>query len=501
MIVRSHNVEFGYELIATLPYAYWHFLNGTLERTESAVGSEPLYFFSPDHRIDPTPRDFERTRDAAMEIPNMWIHRPELDSAQWVPPPLAKHYAPNAITFDRPTVVVYNRYNMEWGLPPINYFDIPTLRSLFRLLLNKYDVVYFNVRGQESLEDNAHSMELGDFEMIHSEFPEVHVIHDIAQEYEISYNEAQLRVFAGCRKFITMNGGPSILASYFGGENIIYTRRCQELRPTVGSFHGWYHHFNPDAPSHIRLVRSYDELLNTVRSAWVDEEPLLNVLVRCHNRPRGLTRLLRSIADQWYSNVRVIASYDNDTTLKYLSGLPVTRVRVKPPVKHPKPDGDDHKAWLGANEYLNTLMGYVTSGHIMFMDDDDLFEPGAFDIIRKHIHPDKMLLWRVQGRNGEVVPDDTHLGTITAGQISGIGLCFHHSHKDKARWTPWRRGDYRFVRDLSQHIAPVYLDQVLTKMGERIDETPLHKVKEHIDALNERVRAKMERIATAKGAQ
>ena len=238
MIVRSHNTEFGYELIATIPYAYALHQQGRLTGTESAVGSEPFYFFSPEHRIDPSPRDFANTAAAARSIPNMMIHRPELDLSEWEPPPIADHYAPDAITFEKPTVVIYNRYNLEWGKAPINYFDLPVLRSLFSMLCPSYTVVYFNVRGEEALEDNTHSMDLGDYAMIREEFPQVRIIHDLLKEHGSGYNTVQLRVFAGCKRFITMNGAPSILASYFGGENIIYTKECREITAGVGSFHG-----------------------------------------------------------------------------------------------------------------------------------------------------------------------------------------------------------------------------------------------------------------------
>lgn len=469
MIVRSHNTEFGYELISALPYAYWHHLNGSLEKTVSAIGSEPYYFFSPNHEIDESPRDFGNTEKAVLDIPNMRIHRPELDESQWVPPPIKDHYSARAITFDKPTVVIYNRYNVEWGKDPLNYFDLDTLRSLFDSLLPKYDIVYFNVRGQQALEDNAQSMDLGDYEMIANEYPDVMIIHDLVDHYQEDYNTVQLRIFAGCRKFITMNGGPSILASYFGGENIIYTKKCREVGPFVGSFHGWYHKFNPSDPSHVRVVRSSSDLIDVVRMAWIEERPLLNILVRCHNRPMGIRRLVKS-AEQPGSNIRIIASYDNDATMKDLSNIPVTRIRVSPPeVSCFKPEGDDHRAWLGANEYLNTLMDMVTDGYIMFLDDDDTLTEGAIQHILDNSERDKMLLWRVQKRDDNLVPDDEHFGRIVAGQIAGIGVCFHATHKNKARWTPWRRGDYRFIRDMSGHIEPKFIDMTLTKMDERND--------------------------------
>lgn len=491
MIVRSHNVEFGYELAAALPYAYWNHLNGTLEETISGSGSEPFYFFSNKHTIDPSPRDFSNTSKAAAEIPNMWIHKAELDRSRWTPPPLADHYKDAAIKFDKPTVVIYNRYNFEWDMPPINYFSLPALRRMIDLLLPKYEVVYFNVRGEEALEDNAHSMDLGDYAMLRKEYPSVRIIHDLVRQEKQDYNTVQLRVFAGCRKFITMNGAPSMLASYFGGENIIYSKRCRELGPSVGSFHGWYHLFNPSDPSHIRLVNTEGALIEEITNAWVVEKPLINVLVRCHNRPEGFSRMLDSIKAQEYGNVRILCSYDNDETLKYVTRKRVTRIRVHHPRRTAKPIGDDYKAWLPANDYLNKLSDLVTGGYIVYMDDDDVFEKGAFKKIIAQASKDSVLLWRVAKRDGGLVPSEEHLGTITAGNISGIGVCFHSIHKDKAKWTPWRRGDYRFIRDLCAQIPPKYINDVLTRMCARTDKAMTSAGSTVDKAMRDRINAKV----------
>jgi hypothetical protein len=52
-----------------------------------------------------------------------------------------------------------------------------------------------------------------------------------------------------------MNGGGGILASYFGGRNLIYSKQSKELQ--TGDF-GYYHLFGG---SEIKVVQSYDEIL------------------------------------------------------------------------------------------------------------------------------------------------------------------------------------------------------------------------------------------------
>ena len=43
MIVNSENVEFGYEMISVIPYAYYLHTISKLTETISGIGSEPIY--------------------------------------------------------------------------------------------------------------------------------------------------------------------------------------------------------------------------------------------------------------------------------------------------------------------------------------------------------------------------------------------------------------------------------------------------------------------------
>lgn len=497
-------MEFGYELISVIPYAYSLHKKGLLEGTISGTGSEPLYTFSPDHKINPAPRDFANTAATAKRIPNVWIHKDRLNKDEWAPPPYKQMYRDVAMMFEKPTVVIYNRYNREWDKDPINYFDLPTLRSMFSMLRDEYSIVYFNVRGEEGLEDNAHSMELGDYEMIREEFPDVHIIHDIIKETGLSYNEAQMRIFAGCDRFVTMNGGPAILASYFGGENIIYTKECRELGKTVNSFYNWYPDFGN---SLIKVVHTYDDLLAIVKSKWVDKDPLINVLVRCHRRKKGLERLMDSIKSQKYVNWNVITSYQDEETWRYLRSHPTRKLRVSP-IEKPAtcPTGYEYRGFFAPNLYLNEMAELVPHGIITYMDDDDYYQDdGAFSVMAYRTDKKRIHIWRAQRESGgSVIPSDENWRNVVAGDISGIALCFWKQDMHDVKWGPWRRGDYRFIRDLKKLAFMDYLftDRPMSVIGKRIDQKKSaeesRKAREaRAEALNASVRAKLAARAAA----
>ena len=97
MHVNKFSVEFGYELISCIPYAYWLHERGELESTTSNKGSEALYYFSPNHKINTEKRDFANTHKLINYggVPNAAIHRTFLELDKFCPPPYKEVYANN----------------------------------------------------------------------------------------------------------------------------------------------------------------------------------------------------------------------------------------------------------------------------------------------------------------------------------------------------------------------------------------------------------------------
>lgn len=270
MIVDSKNPEFGYEMISTIPYAYYLHKQGKLKGTISAKGSEPFYYFSPKHKINQEFRSWYNVEK--MNTPNRDIHKPELDTKMFEPPPYKEHYANDLFKWQKPTLCIFNRHNNEWPANPllnrpINYFSVDFLDKFFSMFENKYQIVYFNIDRQIDLQDNAPAIELeGEFELL-SLHQKVLNVYELMTAFDMSYNETQLKVMANCEMFVTMNGGTSILASYFGGKNIIYTNpkkvngRIYPRENQTGDFN-YYHLFGG---SEIVNVHKYNDIIKHIR--------------------------------------------------------------------------------------------------------------------------------------------------------------------------------------------------------------------------------------------
>lgn len=214
--------EFDPELRYVLPFAYWHYLNGTLKKTISCKGTKELYFFSPDHEERYDKRKVNASF-MAFHIPNM-THSNSFSYKKWKQVPLKQHYSNNLFVYDKPLLVIANKYNIEWDRPPINFLDIETLDQIISACKGRYQIVYNRPQPKNIVEDNSEILDLYEHAWIRKQHPEVIFMDDLFEQYGgqvNNFNHLQLMVYANCNHFISIHGGTGALASYFGGINII----------------------------------------------------------------------------------------------------------------------------------------------------------------------------------------------------------------------------------------------------------------------------------------
>lgn len=217
--------EFQQELTFVLPFAYWHYLNGTLEKTISCKGTKELYFFSPNHEERFTKRDWEQNA-ADYQIPNM-THTNSLSHKKWAKVPLKQHYKNKVFLYEKPILIIANKFNIEWKTSPVNFFDIPLLDKIFESCKDKYQIIYNRPASAYIVSDNSEILDLNEFQWIRENYPDVLLMNDLYEKHKNivnNFNHLQLMIYANCSHFISVHGGTAALASYFGGTNIIFSK-------------------------------------------------------------------------------------------------------------------------------------------------------------------------------------------------------------------------------------------------------------------------------------
>lgn len=224
----SFNGEFAPELQFALPFAYWHYKNGTLKATRSSKYTSELYFFSPDHKEVFDKRTNEGNYN--FEMPRI-LYSHNYNMKKWLPVPLKQQYQNDIFVYEKPILIVANRYNMEWDGPPISFFDIPTLQFIFENLQTKFTIVYNRPAPKNITADNSDIYDLNEFDWIKTNYPGVILMEDLYEENKVkvkSFNHLQLMVYANASAFISIHGGTATLASYFGGTNLILSKQGPE---------------------------------------------------------------------------------------------------------------------------------------------------------------------------------------------------------------------------------------------------------------------------------
>jgi len=253
--------EFGYELISVIPFAYWLHQQQKLEGTISASDTKALYYFSDNHLEKQEPRDY--VIPSSFPIRN--IHRRFLNTMMWSPPPYKEIYKNDVFVFDKPLYIICNKYNSEWGHPPITFFSKSMLATMFNRLKDQYHIVYCRPTSAQITDDNSDIYDLKEHDWIRTQFPMVDLVQDLFEQSSFdSFNTFQCHLFANSDRFISVQGGYSIFCSYFKGSNIIYGARST-LRTAdeivYKAYDRWYHKFSGAT---IKYAATYDEVIEYI---------------------------------------------------------------------------------------------------------------------------------------------------------------------------------------------------------------------------------------------
>ncbi|MES2826848.1 MAG: hypothetical protein V4687_01780 [Bacteroidota bacterium] len=230
--VTSFDGEFAPELQFALPFAYWHFLNGTLKTTRASTFTKQLYFFSENHEEIFTTRTNEGNYN--YEMPRI-LYSQDYDMKKWAQVPLKAHYGNEIYKFDKPILIIANRYNMEWDGPPISFFSMEMIEFFVKSLKDDFTIIYNRPRPQNITMDNSDIYDMNEYEWLEKEYPEVILMENLYKENKANatnFNHLQMMVYANAENFLSIHGGTATLASYFGGNNIILSKQGPE------------HHFN-----------------------------------------------------------------------------------------------------------------------------------------------------------------------------------------------------------------------------------------------------------------
>ena len=289
------NPEFGIELALALPYAYWLHEQGKLEKVITSKGMKPFYYFCDDVEERYDFRTIDNEAAKLSSLPNSWIYGSHknaelykdewehwksfrdvkvgcgiLNYKKWKMPDYINQYKNDKLKFNKPFIVIANRYNWEHGGPPVGYFNIKCLYEMFNYLTESgYIVIYKRPNNteftidqneaatlyrQENIVEDVEGIGLmSDFDLV-DQYDDVWLFDNVLKDYsEYSYNELQLNLFANSEGFIGISGGSTLLLSLFQKPTITYLYNSSDLRDKfwenedgIKNIKNYYYMMNPN---------------------------------------------------------------------------------------------------------------------------------------------------------------------------------------------------------------------------------------------------------------
>eukprot|EP00316_Scyphosphaera_apsteinii_P022907 CAMPEP_0119301942 /NCGR_PEP_ID=MMETSP1333-20130426/3634_1 /TAXON_ID=418940 /ORGANISM="Scyphosphaera apsteinii, Strain RCC1455" /LENGTH=1179 /DNA_ID=CAMNT_0007304155 /DNA_START=97 /DNA_END=3637 /DNA_ORIENTATION=- len=242
--------EFGMELRVMVPWAYSKSRRCKI-KTQGVMGTKYMYWFSDEHSIVHTPRNWLVLPEGNPFGPDKGkvsvVHRstPPSEDAEWKPPPFKVFFdrpIVREMLAEKPLVVIQNKNGGKLHASTANYFDVDELRTILKTLVPKYTVVYKRhvTEVLKDLSDSGHPNQLREKEMIRAEFPSVVMFEDLSDGLEDPEDENLLffGLLAVSDRFLSPQGGTAVVGSYFGGTNGILLREgWEKVKGDYSYFH------------------------------------------------------------------------------------------------------------------------------------------------------------------------------------------------------------------------------------------------------------------------
>jgi glycosyltransferase involved in cell wall biosynthesis len=210
-------------------------------------------------------------------------------------------------------------------------------------------------------------------------------------------------------------------------------------------------------------------------------QPLINIVTRTANRPKGFARLRKSIEAQTYNNIRHIVVYDDDSALEYLQegqGYELHKIDKEEVLARDRGVNPNTGGYFPYNYYINDAYKLIKEGYFYGIDDDDeLLDANVIEDLADVAEEDRLVLAKFQFDNGMVIPLDGDFGKAPKiCRIGGSCMFFHIKWVDFAQFDCWKCSDFRVINRL-YHSVPktLFMDRVLMKCnnnggkGEKID--------------------------------
>lgn len=175
----------------------------------------------------------------------------------------------------------------------------------------------------------------------------------------------------------------------------------------------------------------------------------LTVVIRTHDRPKAFKRCIDSVRRQTHPNIEIVVGVDTKASRIYAEAENPTKIiEVKGRERISHSD-------FPANEYISHLIGHITDGYILILDDDNYIDDlkGVEKLFAKIDKEWCIYIIRYRYPDGRQFPNDKQFRnkTIENGGIDWASCVFHARFKGVSQSKPLYNADFYFINSLVAH--------------------------------------------------
>tara|TARA_B100000073_G_scaffold242095_1_gene203083 strand:- start:1311 stop:2198 length:888 start_codon:yes stop_codon:yes gene_type:complete len=241
LIIRE-DTEFGLDMVRGLPRVNYCIENNLEHEVYVKPALMEMYRLLTD-------KVYKQTHWHPQNPNDLYQHeRPNWTKSEWSPPPLKEMFK-GKVEFDKPTIVINNKFISELSLNAVNrclkehpdidlsmdaviemdtfcsmnHYSMQFISKLVEEFSDKYKIIYISpIVGDNYFKDHQKILGVNDYEYLEKNHPEVYTIKEHMKNRDVSYNIAQFELESTSEKHLSLIGGNCKVSSYFGGDVIIY---------------------------------------------------------------------------------------------------------------------------------------------------------------------------------------------------------------------------------------------------------------------------------------
>ena len=279
--------EFGNEIVLYIPYYYYLYSNNLLfdNKITTYKGMKPFYCFldTDKHIIEKNDKRYWINYCNRPFLVNNNEHVQQFDNNFRKIVNYKKNYKNDPeFLFNKPLLIVHNKYNVEWDDKPYNFFNLESLDKIFSTLSKKYQIVYIRPKNSfvsnsgYSYDENNIVEELQDYELIENKYKNTVItfnsLLDKYQTYSLlkkykdyTYNKIILKLFSNCENYICVQGGSAYLTSYFFKKMLILHIRGDEITNNSNCYNGWMSNMNNEQNKVLTVCRHNNDIPHNLK--------------------------------------------------------------------------------------------------------------------------------------------------------------------------------------------------------------------------------------------